>query len=246
MKFLFRNALFVCLIFVTYSILRKHILSSIIHIRTFYNDSLSKTVAITTNGYLTEHFRQKSLNGTNIPLHKPQTDQLVDRIEMIRLNCGQLCNTSRSGTPGLYYQHISSSVDCIALYRNDYIDKAHEFKLNPRKMPNVLRSHFTMNGRVNLVKWYFDRESMEAKDYANIWTKQMIEQYIRLARNGILHGYYGISETNALREGLAHANGIKHGRVLVLSSDIPWVEACMLEALSKLYTIAKLYQHILK
>lgn len=230
MKFLFRNALFVCLIFVTYSILRKYILSSIIHIRTFYNDSLSKTVAITTNVYLTEHFRQKSLNGTNISQHKPQTDQLVDRIEMIGLKCGQLCNTSRPGAPGLYYQHISSSVDCMALYRNDYIGKAHKFTFNPRKMSDVLRSHFTMNGRVNLVKRYYDRELLAAKDYSNIWTEQMIEQYIRLARNRILQSYYGISETNALREGLAHANGIKHGRVLVLGSEIPWVEACVLEA----------------
>jgi hypothetical protein len=51
----------------------------------------------------------------------------------------------------------------MALYRNDYIGKAHKFTFNPQKMPDALRSHFTMNGRVNLVKRYYDRELLEAK-----------------------------------------------------------------------------------
>ncbi|CAG2210814.1 unnamed protein product [Mytilus edulis] len=64
-----------------------------------------------------------------------------------------------------------------------------------------------------------------------VWTEQLIEDYISLAKDNKLEGTYGISETNALRDGLKHAPvGIMNGRVLVIGSEIPWVEACALEA----------------
>ena len=63
-----------------------------------------------------------------------------------------------------------------------------------------------------------------------VWTKDHIEGFISNARRGKLYGTYGTTETNALREGLTHSTGIKEGRVLVIGSENPWVEACVLEA----------------
>ncbi|VDI06083.1 Hypothetical predicted protein [Mytilus galloprovincialis] len=64
-----------------------------------------------------------------------------------------------------------------------------------------------------------------------VWTEKIIQDYISLAKDNNLKGTYGILETNALRDGLKHAPvGIKNGRVLVIGSEIPWVEACVLEA----------------
>ena len=53
---------------------------------------------------------------------------------------------------------------------------------------------------------------------------------IRLAKKGILEGTYGRNDTNSLRDGLKHTLGIINGRVLVIGSRNPWVEACVLEA----------------
>jgi hypothetical protein len=50
------------------------------------------------------------------------------------------------------------------------------------------------------------------------------EQWITLAKQGKLGGNYGIPETNALRDGLQHAPGVKNGRVLVIGSENPWVD----------------------
>ena len=54
---------------------------------------------------------------------------------------------------------------------------------------------------------------------------------IDLARKGKLAGNYGVHETNALREALRVVQEqIRGGRVLVIGSENPWVEACVLEA----------------
>ncbi|VDI38683.1 Hypothetical predicted protein [Mytilus galloprovincialis] len=64
-----------------------------------------------------------------------------------------------------------------------------------------------------------------------VWTEQLVEDYISLAKENKLEGTYGMSETNALRDGIKHApDGIINGRVLVIGSQNPWVEACALEA----------------
>jgi hypothetical protein len=43
----------------------------------------------------------------------------------------------------------------------------------------------------------------------------------RLKALTVIHNY-GIPETNALRDGLQHAPGVKNGRVLVIGSENPW------------------------
>ena len=58
----------------------------------------------------------------------------------------------------------------------------------------------------------------------------MVSNYLSQARQSQLYGPYGISDTNALRDGLLHAAGVKNGRVLIIGYIAPWVEACVLEA----------------
>ena len=43
------------------------------------------------------------------------------------------------------------------------------------------------------------------------WTKENIDAQIDLAKKGNCVGHMGIGETNALRDGLKHAKGIKGG-----------------------------------
>lgn len=64
------------------------------------------------------------------------------------------------------------------------------------------------------------------KAYQPVWKNDLIETWKEQCRNGTLVGNYGVEETNELFKGLQHAPGIKNGRVLVIGSMTPWVEAC--------------------
>mmetsp|Transcript_9061 Transcript_9061/g.25255 ORF Transcript_9061/g.25255 Transcript_9061/m.25255 type:complete len:210 (+) Transcript_9061:2-631(+) len=63
-----------------------------------------------------------------------------------------------------------------------------------------------------------------------VWEKDMVEGMISLAKRGELPGNYGTGETNHLMNGLRVAHGIKNGRVLVIGSENPWVEATVISA----------------
>ena len=66
-----------------------------------------------------------------------------------------------------------------------------------------------------------------------VWTVETVNKMIQLAKQGIQEGTYGQNDTNSLRDGLKHTPGIINGRVLVIGSRNPWVEACVLEAAAR-------------
>lgn len=151
-------------------------------------------------------------------------------IDLIRNDCGKLCNTSRQGIRGRFFDYISSEVNCRDLFLNPYIDQSHGCSEAPKSIPSVLISDFTMGYKLRIEHLYFDQQYLGKKAMVPVWTHDLIENWISLARTGKLHGTYGIKETNALRDGLRHAPFVKNGRILVIGSERPWVEACCLEA----------------
>lgn len=56
----------------------------------------------------------------------------------------------------------------------------------------------------------------------------MVNEQIALAKEGKLKGTYSINQTGALLIALRKASSIMGGRVLVIGSERPWVEACAL------------------
>ncbi|CAC5364303.1 unnamed protein product [Mytilus coruscus] len=130
----------------------------------------------------------------------PEIVTYIDEINHVRKICGELCNTSRVGHPDKFFHKINATVNCKALFENEYVDSTHGFQLAPRNIPKVFVQDFTMGAQAKL---------------------------------GTLFGTYGISETNALRDGLKHAPSVNNGRILVIGSEKPWVEACLLEAGAK-------------
>lgn len=60
------------------------------------------------------------------------------------------------------------------------------------------------------------------------WTKELIEDYRAQCANGTLPGSYEVFTTTSVRDMLPQAN-VKGGRVLVIGSERPWIEACLLE-----------------
>ncbi|XP_063428165.1 uncharacterized protein LOC134711455 [Mytilus trossulus] len=165
-------------------------------------------------------------HNVEVLLHVPPTNYL----EVIRSDCGLLCNTSRKGSPGPYFDHINADIDCYALFRNAYIDLGHELSHAPKSIPKNLMVEYTMNNRIPVTYWYFDNQYLGKEARLPVWTNKVIEEWIFNAKKGKLGGSYGTGETNALRYALRHAPGIVDGRVMVIGSENPWVEACVLAA----------------
>ncbi|CAG2256969.1 unnamed protein product [Mytilus edulis] len=153
----------------------------------------------------------------------------LDEIKNTRLMCGELCDTTRKGTPGKFFDKITAIINCEALFKNEYVDSSHGLVHAPRKIPSILLNDYTMNGKMKVHTAYFNQQYLGSTARTPIWTKSLLNEYVALAKEGKLFGTYGIPETNALRDGLQHAPGVKGGRVLVIGSEKPWVEACLIE-----------------
>lgn len=172
---------------------------------------------------------QKEINSSRTERIK----EPLKRIEIIRDICGELCNTTRNGTYGHFFNHINSTVNCKALFKTDYFDQSHGSLHAPQTIPDELLSDFTMGYKMPVQYTYYDEPYLGKNAKTNLWTKDLIDKWVSLARRGILTGNYGVEETNALRDGLKNAPGLLNGRILVIGSETPWVESCCLEAGAK-------------
>ena len=149
--------------------------------------------------------------------------------------CGPLCVVS-AGTfsPSLYFDRREVQVDCKAIFDNTvFIQFGHGLSEAPRAIPANLLSDFTLGGKIQTSDYYFNKKYLTKTAETAIWSKELVSNMITAASEGNLEGTYGISETNHLRSALKRAPGVKGGRVLVIGSENPWVEACVLEAGAK-------------
>ena len=87
-----------------------------------------------------------------------------------------------------------------------------------------------MDNRLKVYRYYFDDIYFRKINGVLVLSVEPIDNLILEAKRGNLSGNYGISETNALRHGLQYTPGIQHGRVLIIDTETPWVEECVLEA----------------
>ena len=86
---------------------------------------------------------------------KPLGDKGIQLNAILR-DCGQLCDTSRKGSPGPYFDHVIAPIDCMALFKNDYIDLGHGQSVAPKEMPIELADAYTMGGRIRTGTLYFN------------------------------------------------------------------------------------------
>ena len=77
-------------------------------------------------------------------------------LNAILRDCCQLCNTSQKGSPGPYFGHVTASIDCMVLIKNDYIDLGHGKPTAPRDFPSELMNGYIMSGRIQLIKAYYN------------------------------------------------------------------------------------------
>lgn len=171
-------------------------------------------------------------------LNSPVSDTELGYLPPALKKCGKLCQVDAGKfEKSLYFEKRTVHVDCKAIFADDvFILRGHGQASAPRKIPLKYQRDYTLGGRITVQELYFDQMYLTKTADMQVWRKELVAEWIQLANNGKLDGNYGVVETNHLRHALEFAHGIKGGRVLVIGSENPWVEATVLSAGAKSVT----------
>ena len=146
--------------------------------------------------------------------------------------CGDICNTSITGKHGIFFEQITKKVDCSAIWRNTAIDESRPIGPAP-DVPSKFLNLFNYNGQVQITKFsrgLLNQQYAGGKAETSIWKQDQIQQWADDCGKGKLNGNYGISATRSVYEGLLKMPSLKGGHILVLGSENPWIESCILRA----------------
>ena len=160
----------------------------------------------------------------------PLTSMLTSDIATAVHGCGALCQQD-GGTmsPSKFFPERTVHVNCAAIFSDAvFLNKGHGLSSAPHSIPANWVDEFTLNGKSELEQWYMDQKYVGSTSETPVWTSELVNQMVDQAKQGILSGNYGVISTNALLDALDHSSGIQGGRVLVIGSENPWVEACVL------------------
>ena len=148
--------------------------------------------------------------------------------------CGALCDIAVKQIKGKFFNKRSVVSDCDSLFSETlFSSKGHGQEKAPKKIPSDMLQGYTLNGAIPTKNWYFNQVYHGGTAKESVWSFEMVEAQKKQCSDGKLKGSYSVSETNALLDGLRHAPNLKGGRVLVIGSERPWVEACALAAGAK-------------
>jgi len=132
-------------------------------------------------------------------------------------------------TESKFFRERTVPVDCDAIFSDEVFRiEGHGLKEAPHSIPAEWVNEFTLNGRSSVSQAYYDQKYVGSTAETSVWTVELVNGMIDQANRRALSGTYGVTDTNALLDALDHAKGIKGGRVLVIGSENPWVEACVL------------------
>ena len=118
---------------------------------------------------------------------------------------------------------MTAPVDCLALFKNDYIELGHGKPRAPKGIPPELKDEYTKGGRIQLIKAYNSDIYLGQTKSIIVWSVRNVDNLIRLDKEGKLGGTYGAKQTNTLRDALKHTPEIINARVLVIGTTTPRV-----------------------
>jgi hypothetical protein len=155
------------------------------------------------------------------------------RLDKLLEGCSDICNTSIVGTQSLFFPFIEKHVDCDGLYNNVAIDEPRP-RGPPPIIPEEMRLEFTYGGRIEIENYHrglLNDQYMGSAASTAVFTEATVNDQIDRCKSGTLGGGYGEGETGSFMSGLnIVAAKIQNGHVLVIGSERPWVEACVLAA----------------
>ena len=165
---------------------------------------------------------------------------LFARLDRIQLGCGTLCQLNSREAVEAYTQanHKGTvplvrvtDVPCATLLRMEDIDAGMDGDISVAKaFPDELHDFYTVGGSHELLDdWLRSDVYLGGEALTSIWTKERIESDIAQLAAGVLHGTYGSTGTNYVRDLLVGFN-LTNKSVLVIGSEKPWVEEICLYA----------------
>lgn len=148
--------------------------------------------------------------------------------EKVLEGCGEICETSKDGTPSKFFNFIEKKVDCHALMSNEAIDAAMVEDEPPQSIPTELLPAFTYDGRVQ-VKFdrIYNQRYLAKTALTSRWDQALINEWQEQCRQRTLKGSYGLQGTIEVLAAMQYVN-VTGATVLVIGSEHPWIEACML------------------
>jgi hypothetical protein len=160
---------------------------------------------------------------------------LAQRLVDLKKGCSEVCNTSITGTPSLFFPQVIKKVDCFGVWSNIHIDDSRMIGPAPR-IPFEMMDDFTYNGRIPITLYNNDgtllnSQYLGGKARVNVWSKEDVENKREACALGTLEGNYGKFDTAQFFAGLKQAShNVVEKRVLVIGSENPWLESCALAA----------------
>ena len=175
--------------------------------------------------------------GRTRPIERRMTldERYREHLEKVKQGCGDICEHGQTGVHSLYFDEIKKPhVDCNALCTNAAIDAGSFEARSPSQIPAFMQPLFSYDGRVAMVSYprFLDQQYLGSNAMQAVWTESEVKDMMQQAAQGILAGNYGHSETKWVMMGLEHAN-VRDQNVLVIGSETPWLEACVLHAGAK-------------
>jgi hypothetical protein len=144
--------------------------------------------------------------------------------------CGEICRIDTPGTPSKFFDFIKKEVDCDGLWGNSAID---ELRIGAPavQLPAEMLMDFTYNSQVRVVPHValLDQRYAGGTAETSVWEADVVEDWSQQCGQGTLKGNYGESTTASLLENVRRIP-IVGAKVLVIGSENPWVEACLLTA----------------
>ena len=147
--------------------------------------------------------------------------------------CGQICQTDMVGTPSLFFDFIKKDVHCQAIWINSEIDQSRDGPpVHLSDLSEETISNFTYNHKFPMVPYVslMDQKYLGGNASTPVWEHDTVDEWALKCTRGQLEGNYGRRETSFLLLGLLQVPNLPNARVLVIGSENPWVEACLLSA----------------
>lgn len=166
---------------------------------------------------------------------KPQSNEngLTLKIPSVFDGCGQICQNEVVGQPSKFFEFIKKDFDCEALWMNTVIDQTRTGSPTPlSEIPIDMLANFTYNHKVPIIPYVMllDQPYLGSTSLSPTWGEDMVNDWAFQCAKGMLEGNYGKQETSFLLQGLLQVPNLSTSSVLVIGSENPWVEACVLSA----------------
>jgi len=124
---------------------------------------------------------------------------------------------------------VNIHIDCEGLWENEAIDEPTNVANPLPKIPDEWLDAFTYGGKVpvrnysaGILKNYY----LNGNAMVHEWSEDLVNKMANECTAGTLGGNYGPDRTQAMAKALREMN-VKGARVLVIGSENPWLEACI-------------------